>query len=266
MQTMRAQCSLVFQDADLYNGLIVPMKESKELNALIIRCLSAYYNQPSVRELVDGFVVESGVDSTQELIDRVRESFAVQDFIVGQLASAVDNNMMDVSDLLDGVKETVANGGSDMFDVSHGDNGSVFVVRKEIEDKGKAAKSSESASEVNNSVKALRDLANEGDFKGAFNGLFDMLSKFLTGKVSVNTTASERVEPAVEKPVEPEIEREIPVSEDVTEAEEAEPVLEDIFDEDVQEPVSEPEQEVEVQQVGNARNALLESLASAIDL
>ena len=241
MQTMRAQCSLVFQDADLYNGLIVPMKESKELNALIIRCLSAYYNQPSVRELVDGFVVESGVDSTQELIDRVRESFAVQDFIVGQLAS-------------------------DMFDVSHGDNGSVFVVRKEIEDKGKAAKSSESASEVNNSVKALRDLANEGDFKGAFNGLFDMLSKFLTGKVSVNTTASERVEPAVEKPVEPEIEREIPVSEDVTEAEEAEPVLEDIFDEDVQEPVSEPEQEVEVQQVGNARNALLESLASAIDL
>lgn len=103
--SMRAQISLQFDDADLYENFIVPYKEERILNSLIIKCLSAYYYNNDVRTLIEGTSIDevtenTGFRSTQEICDSIRTSLMMQDFLTVELQSTIDNGTEDVKNIL----------------------------------------------------------------------------------------------------------------------------------------------------------------------
>lgn len=105
MASMRAQVSLMFDDADLFENFVEPYKQERLLNGLIIRCLSAYYYNEEVRSLVEGTKLEEvteGVDvqSTQSICDSIRASLLMQDFLQQELQSTVDNGAEDITNIL----------------------------------------------------------------------------------------------------------------------------------------------------------------------
>ena len=106
MANMRAQVSLQFVDEDLYENFVLPYKEERRLNSIIIKCLSAYYRIKEVRNLIEGGSLENetGVDyenANQVLIDEVRQALVMQDFMSQELQNVVDNGVQDVEDILD---------------------------------------------------------------------------------------------------------------------------------------------------------------------
>lgn len=99
--SMRAQLSLLFDDENLFDNFIKPYKEEKLLNNLIIKCLSAYYYDEDIRNGVEGQSKDlSGVDevtSTQSLVDGIRASLIMQDFLASELQDTIDAGTPDVS-------------------------------------------------------------------------------------------------------------------------------------------------------------------------
>ena len=105
MAVMRAQVSLMFDDADLFDNFITPCKEERRLNGIIVKCLKAYYLDERVRSLVEGGLEteEEGseeVKSTQSICDSIRASLIMQDYLVEELKQTVDNGMEDVEGIL----------------------------------------------------------------------------------------------------------------------------------------------------------------------
>jgi hypothetical protein len=112
---MRAQLSLVFDDENLFDNFIKPYKEEKLLNNLIIKCLSAYYYDEDIRNGVEGQSKDlSGVDevtSTQSLVDGIRASLIMQDFLASELQDTIDAGTPDVSQILNKTNEAAEKSG-----------------------------------------------------------------------------------------------------------------------------------------------------------
>ena len=113
--SMRAQLSLVFDDENLFDNFIKPYKEEKLLNNLIIKCLSAYYYDEDIRNGVEGQSKDlSGVDevtSTQSLVDGIRASLIMQDFLASELQDTIDAGTPDVSQILNKTNEAAEKSG-----------------------------------------------------------------------------------------------------------------------------------------------------------
>ena len=104
MAYMRAQVSLQFTDEDLFNNLVEPYKEERRLNGLIIKCLSSYYHNEEVRNLVEGVSLEDITDgeqiqSNQALFDEVRKALMNQDYMAETLQNTMHNGVQDVEDI-----------------------------------------------------------------------------------------------------------------------------------------------------------------------
>ena len=105
MAVMRAQVSLMFDDADLYENFIIPCKEERRLNGIIVKCLKAYYLNEQVRSMIEGGLdsdeaQSDAVQTTQEICDSIRASLIMQDYLVEELSQTVDNGMEDVENIL----------------------------------------------------------------------------------------------------------------------------------------------------------------------
>lgn len=106
MPKMRAQIGLVFSDEDLFNNFIEPYKQQRELNSVIVRCLTAYYYNEEVRNMIEGVALEdvatAGVEitSSQEICNSIRESLMVQDFLTSELKDTIEGGQEDVDDIL----------------------------------------------------------------------------------------------------------------------------------------------------------------------
>ena len=105
MGVMRAQVSLMFDDADLFENFITPCKEERRLNGIIVKCLTAYYQDERVRAMIEGGPSEDeapseAVQSTQSLCDSIRASLIMQDYLVEELKQTVDEGMEDVEGIL----------------------------------------------------------------------------------------------------------------------------------------------------------------------
>lgn len=116
MAVRRAQVSLMFDDADLFENFIIPCKEERRLNGIIVKCLKAYYSNPQVRSLIegeqDGEETElEGVQSTQSICDSIRASLIMQDYLVAELKQTVDNGIDDVEGLLTQANNTAESHG-----------------------------------------------------------------------------------------------------------------------------------------------------------
>lgn len=103
--SMRAQLSLLFDDENLFDNFVIPYKNEKLLNSIIIKCLSAYYYNEEVRNLIEGTNLDEVSDSeevtsTQSLVDGIRASLIMQDFLASELQNTIEAGTEDVSNIL----------------------------------------------------------------------------------------------------------------------------------------------------------------------
>lgn len=122
IQSLRVQLSLLFTDENLYNGLIVQLKENKSLSPLIIKLLSSYFYNDTVRSEVDGFdseSIESEVNSDySQCFERVRENLVMMGILSDSAKDVLSNGMDDVMDTLNSVARQT--GGSESYDSEFG--------------------------------------------------------------------------------------------------------------------------------------------------
>ena len=113
--SMRVQLSLLFDDENLFDNFIKPYQNEKLLNNLIIKCLSAYYYDEDIRKGIEGQTEDlSGVEevtSTQSLVDGIRASLIMQDFLASELQDTIDKQTEDVSEILNKTNEAAEKSG-----------------------------------------------------------------------------------------------------------------------------------------------------------
>ena len=106
---LRSQVSLIFENEDLFDNFITPLKKNKELSGTIIRLLQAYYESEEVRALIDGVsfedVIEDGdkvIDSTEAIdkINQMRQTLAMQDFLFTQTEQVLEDGVCEMETLM----------------------------------------------------------------------------------------------------------------------------------------------------------------------
>lgn len=101
---LRAQFSLVFDDEEVFNELIQPLKDQKELKPFTMRLFLAYYYSEAVREAVSEYMGESDNDmeetsELQEHFDAVRDSIAGWGALLDDLNMTVDEGVRKFSEM-----------------------------------------------------------------------------------------------------------------------------------------------------------------------
>lgn len=108
---LRAQVSLQFDDESLYDEFIAPHKAARTLNGIIVKCLSAYYYNESVRNLVDGGIsgdTDSGISS---IIDDIQSTLLLQGFAMQEMLNTLEEGAGDVTDILNEANEAMRGSG-----------------------------------------------------------------------------------------------------------------------------------------------------------
>lgn len=105
MAVMRAQVSLMFDDADLFENFITPCKEERRLNGIIVKCLKAYYLDERVRSMIEGGVDSEEVNSeevktTQSICDSIRAGLIMQNYLAEELKQTVEDGVEDIEGIL----------------------------------------------------------------------------------------------------------------------------------------------------------------------
>lgn len=100
--SMRAQLNIMTDDEELFDNFIKPYKNEKLLNNLILKCLSAYYYNEEVRNLIEGTSLDDSepVAGTQSLVDGIRADVATQKFLADELQKTIEAGTEDVSKIL----------------------------------------------------------------------------------------------------------------------------------------------------------------------
>ena len=109
-QSRRVQLSLICADETLYEGLIVPFKENKELHGLVLRLLSAYYYDGELRNAVDGhdlseYVTQEIKDNTDQnmLFAEVRKTLTAMNFLASSAEDTLGGGIDDMLGMLNDV-------------------------------------------------------------------------------------------------------------------------------------------------------------------
>lgn len=136
--SLRAQLSLLFEDKDLYNQFIVPCKQAKSLNGIIIRCLSAYYYNEEVRNMIEGSPIHfeddaSSNTSTQEICQNIRNTLMMQSIIAGELEATINNGTQSVEDILSRTNKMATESGL-AKEQQTGSGGSILQIEQQNAD------------------------------------------------------------------------------------------------------------------------------------
>lgn len=107
MAQMRTQISLIFDDENLFNNFIIPYKEQRALNGVIIRCLKAYFYSEEAKNSIElannaDYSTESGIrdEQTEQALQNIRETLLMQSFLADELEETLTQGSQDVSDIL----------------------------------------------------------------------------------------------------------------------------------------------------------------------
>lgn len=115
MGVHRVQASLIIRDSDLYEDFILPCKAEKSLNTIIVQCLSAYYRNEQVRDLISGTsdddYSDSGVVDNQAVCDGLRAALVAQDFFINELKNTIEDGNDDIKSILSGANEKAKDSG-----------------------------------------------------------------------------------------------------------------------------------------------------------
>ena len=100
---LRAQLSLNFSDESVFDGLVIPLKQNKELNATVERLLSSYFYNEQVRGLVDGFDVSeaksllSDIDTKRdEAFKSAKETLAMMSMLSASARGTMEDGIEDI--------------------------------------------------------------------------------------------------------------------------------------------------------------------------
>lgn len=100
----RVQLSLLFDDADLFEGLVVPWKANRELSPLVIKLLSAYFYSDEIRGLVDCFqeeeiVCEEATSSFEESIANARNTLAFMNMLTEGAKTVLSGGIDEINNI-----------------------------------------------------------------------------------------------------------------------------------------------------------------------
>ena len=102
-RVLRAQLSLNFSDESVYDGLVIPLKQNRELNATVERLLSSYFYNEQVRSLVDGFdageakSLMSEIDAKRnEAFKSAKETLAMMSMLSASARSTMEDGIEDI--------------------------------------------------------------------------------------------------------------------------------------------------------------------------
>lgn len=216
----RVQLSLILDDDEVYNNLIIPAKHGKELHPLCIRLLTAYYYNEQVRELVDGvseYQVEGEQDnSIEDAIASIRSNLAMQSFLQSDLAQLLEDGANDIANIANGAVVNVADeekGVQAEFSKNSAGNTSVRLITKNGDEvkpniTPKATETNNQEQEAITLIKYMARVLNI-DLSGAYK---DASSETNTESKAETEIKNEIQTPTQEVPIE-----ELVIEEDLTE-------------------------------------------------
>lgn len=176
MAEMRAQVSLIFEDEELFNNLIVPEKKNRSLRPLIVKLLEAYYYSDDVRNLVDNFGLgDSGSTGNGELDEYFRDAFASLSF----WGSLINNASATLSEGKEHFK-TISEKFSSDDNSSSGDKcefGSKMLSSKNLIEN---ARNVESGSRSTQTMEATQDSAKLSEMENRIKELSDVVMKLVS--------------------------------------------------------------------------------------
>lgn len=105
MDNHRVSISLVIDDDKLYNSFILPNKHQRTLNNIVVKCLTAYFYDENVRNMILGSMAnvsrDSSTDKTiQEKLAEIRGTLTMQDYYVQQMNDLVAEGQEVTDDVL----------------------------------------------------------------------------------------------------------------------------------------------------------------------
>lgn len=204
MFNFRTQVSLNFTDENLYNNFILPYKANRELNPIIVRCLSAYFYNDSIRNQIEGF--DEGVDeesnsnvrSSQDIINEIRESLAMQSFYSDMLNDVMQDGIDDFSNILNFTNKFAEENGS--MTSTKSDYGTPIYHAVPIEDKLNQLKASqEKGINTPNSSMSDLDLSRKIDILLAFMATKSDFNAYLKDKgIGLNGSTNTEVKTEIQ--------------------------------------------------------------------
>ena len=160
--SQRAQVSLIFYDQELFEELVLPLKEQKMLNSVIIKCLSAYYYNTEVRNLIENIDETAQEDSSSDMdniIMNMRNTLAMQSFLADDVKQSVESGMEDIDNILNSVNEKAESTGVVKSTQSEYGNGILMINSSESQENNKAQTTANFSGEMNILAKAILMLA-----------------------------------------------------------------------------------------------------------
>lgn len=96
----RAQFSLIVNDSEMFDNLIIPLKANKQLKPLVEKLLMAYYYDATVRELIDGEEqVSGGSDKIKELFDDARNNLLAWEILSDNLGTTLEEGAVKMQEM-----------------------------------------------------------------------------------------------------------------------------------------------------------------------
>lgn len=105
MENHRVSISLVIDDDKLYHSFILPNKHQRTLNNIVVKCLTAYFYDENVRNMILGSMSNVSRDSStdksiQEKLAEIRGTLTMQDYYVQQMNDLVAEGQEVTEDVL----------------------------------------------------------------------------------------------------------------------------------------------------------------------
>lgn len=104
----RVQLSLIFEDTDVYENLILPAKKGRFLSELMIKLVLSYYYNDDVRKIVDGDIEQEDSEFEERrnnLFTSINETLATLDFLSEEGHNITEGGTDLVSDILAGAEK-----------------------------------------------------------------------------------------------------------------------------------------------------------------
>lgn len=104
-KALRAQVSLVFTDEEVFNNLIIPFKDNKELSNLIIKLLTVYYRDEGIRTEIEGISLNELLGNADQILDsdeafesinQIRKTLAVQGYLFEEATRVLDDGISNI--------------------------------------------------------------------------------------------------------------------------------------------------------------------------
>ena len=100
----RAQISLIFYDDDLFKNFITPLRKNRELSDLIIKCLTKYYYDENVRNLIENVDTNEEDDAMKSIndeINNIQANIALMGFSIDEAIMELENGSNDIREAMD---------------------------------------------------------------------------------------------------------------------------------------------------------------------